>query len=143
MIAVDTNILTYAHRAELSTHVAAVDVMRILAESRAPWAIPWPCVHEFLAVVTSQSVFDPPSPLGVALDQVRNWGESPSLALLSEGGDHLEALSELLTKGSVTGPRVHDARIAAICLSHGVSELWTADRDFGRFPKLRTRNPLV
>jgi len=24
-----------------------------------------------------------------------------------------------------------------------VRELWTADRDFSRFPRLRTRNPLV
>ena len=38
---------------------------------------------------------------------------------------------------------VHDARIAALCLSHGVRELWSADRDFSRFPALRTRNPLV
>ncbi len=38
---------------------------------------------------------------------------------------------------------VHDARIAAICLAHGVSELWTADRDFSRFPELKARNPLV
>jgi predicted nucleic acid-binding protein len=33
--------------------------------------------------------------------------------------------------------------IAALCLHHGVSELWTADRDFTRFPALRTHNPLV
>jgi predicted nucleic acid-binding protein len=43
----------------------------------------------------------------------------------------------------VTGPLVHDARIAALCLSHGIRELWTADRDFSRFPRLKTANPLV
>ena len=37
---------------------------------------------------------------------------------------------------------VHDARVAALCIAHGVTELWTADRDFGRFPDLVTRNPL-
>ena len=42
-----------------------------------------------------------------------------------------------------TGPLVHDARIAALCLSHGIKELLTADRDFGRFRDLKTRNPLV
>lgn len=35
------------------------------------------------------------------------------------------------------------ARIAAPCLQHGVRELRTADRDFGRFALLRTVNPLV
>lgn len=40
------------------------------------------------------------------------------------------------------GPH-HDSAVAAICLSHGVTELWTADRDYSFFPTLRTRNPLV
>lgn len=40
------------------------------------------------------------------------------------------------------GPMIHDARIAAICLSHGVKKLWTCDRDFARFPSLRHENPL-
>ena len=48
----------------------------------------------------------------------------------------------MLARGQVSGPLVHDARIAALCVSHGVHELWTADRDFGRFPALQVRNPL-
>ena len=43
----------------------------------------------------------------------------------------------------ISGAAIHDARIAAICLDHGVDELWTCDRDFSRFPDLRTRNPLI
>jgi predicted nucleic acid-binding protein len=43
----------------------------------------------------------------------------------------------------VAGPQVHDARITALCVQHGVRELWTADRDFGRFAPLRSLNPLV
>jgi predicted nucleic acid-binding protein len=43
----------------------------------------------------------------------------------------------------VVGPQVHDARVAALCRLHGIRELWTADRDFSRFPQLRVRNPLV
>lgn len=67
---------------------------------------------------------------------------SPWVVLLGEGDDHLEQLDWLLTP-VVTGPKVHDARIAAICLSHRVAELWTADRDFGAFPQLMISNPLV
>jgi predicted nucleic acid-binding protein len=62
---------------------------------------------------------------------------------LAEGQDHLPRLHRLLLEGQVNGPAVHDARIAAICLSHGVRLLWTADRDFSRYPSLRTLNPLV
>jgi predicted nucleic acid-binding protein len=63
--------------------------------------------------------------------------------LLSESPTHWPTLKPLLKAGRVAGPLVHDARIAALCLQHGVRELWTADRDFSRFPSLRTRNPLL
>jgi predicted nucleic acid-binding protein len=45
--------------------------------------------------------------------------------------------------GKIAGAQVHDARIVALCLQHGVKELWSADRDFGRFPILAVVNPLV
>jgi toxin-antitoxin system PIN domain toxin len=107
------------------------------------WAIPWPCVHEFFAVVTHPRIYDPPSTPAQAIDQIEAWFESPGLALLAEGESHWGELRAVLEQGRIAGPRVHDARIAALCLSHGVQELWTADRDFTRFPALRTRNPLT
>jgi hypothetical protein len=143
VIAVDTNILIYAHRADAPFHESAVRCVATLAEGRAPWAIPWACLHEFLAVVTRPRVFQPPSSLDDALDQVSVWLGSPSLALLAEGGDYWSELQEVLRASRVVGSQVHDARIAAVCRSHGVHELWTADRDFGRCPGLVVRNPLV
>lgn len=50
---------------------------------------------------------------------------------------------EALLSGRIAGPQVHDGRIAALCLQHGVNELWSADRDFGRFSSLTVLNPLV
>lgn len=143
MIAVDTNLLVYAHRADSSWHEAAAAAVRGLAEGRAAWAIPWPCVHEFLAIVTHPRVYDPPTPLAQALDQIDAWLESPSLAMLAEGHDHWSVLRDVTRVGRVTGPRIHDARVAALCLAHGVRELWSADRDFGRFGGVSVRNPLV
>jgi predicted nucleic acid-binding protein len=71
------------------------------------------------------------------------WLESPSLVLLAESDSHWDSLRAGLLAGHITGPLVHDARVAALCQQHGVTELWTADRDFGRFPGLKARNPLV
>jgi predicted nucleic acid-binding protein len=68
---------------------------------------------------------------------------SPQLHLLAESPGYFEKLRELALAAKLSGPRIHDARIAALCLHHGVRELWTADRDFSMFPKLKTRNPLV
>ena len=143
MIALDSNLLIYAHREELPWHAAAYSLVERLAESPDSWAIPWPCVHEFLAVVTNPRVWRQPTPFETALDHVAAWRKSPSLSLLSESEGHWERLSKLLREGRIAGAMVHDARIAAICLDHGVAELWSADRDFSRFPALRVRNPLV
>jgi toxin-antitoxin system PIN domain toxin len=143
MIAVDTNILIYAHRADAPFHQSASQCIATLAEGRVPWAIPWTCLHEFVGVVTRPKVFQPPSSLDDALAQVDVWLGSPSLALLAEGGNHWVELQAILRTSRVVGSQVHDARIAAVCLAHGVRELWTADRDFGRFPGLVVRNPLV
>ena len=143
MIAVDTNLLIYSHRPDSPWSEAASAVVRGLAESTTPWAIPWPCIHEFLGIVTHPRVFVPASPLAVAIRQVEAWMESPSLQIIGESQEHWTELCSIARAGKIQGPRIHDARIAAICLGHGVREFWTADRDFSRFPALKTVNPLV
>jgi toxin-antitoxin system PIN domain toxin len=143
MIAVDSNLLVYAHREDSHWHDAAYARLTELAEGQAAWAIPWPCIHEFLAIVTHARIYAPPTPLENAMDQVDAWMESPSLILLSESETYWQQLRAILQVGRVSGPQVHDARVAALCRQHGVSELWTGDRDFGRFAGLNVRNPLV
>jgi uncharacterized protein len=143
VIAVDTNILVYAHRPDSDFHAVAVELIRGLAEGGALWAIPWPCVHEFLGMVTHPRIYKVPTPTEKAIDQIAFWQESPSLRLLSEQTGYWATLSGVLKSGKIAGPRIHDARIAAICKAHGVRELWTADRDFSRISGIRTRNPLL
>ncbi len=143
MIALDTNILVYAHRSDAAWHAPAAACVRQLAEGRDPWAIPWPCVHELWAIVTHPRIYSPPTPIDRAISQIEAWLASPTLRLLHEGPTHWRTLSEMLRAGRIQGPKVHDARIAALCQQHGVSELWTADRDFGGIPGVRTRNPLI
>ena len=143
MIAVDTNILVYAHRGEMEWHANAASAVASLAGGASPWAIPWPCIHEFLATVTHSRSFATPTPRERACDQVDAWMESPSLVMLGEEIGHWQALRDMVLTGKVSGPKVHDARIAAICKNHGVAELWTADRDFSRFAGLTLRNPLT
>lgn len=143
MIAVDTNLLVYAHREDSAHHDKAMECVTRLAEGRTRWAIPWPCVHEFLGVVTHPRIYTPPTPLGKALEQVDAWLASPSLVLLSELETSWQLLRTILERARVSGAQVHDARVAALCVSHGVTELWTADRDFGRFRDLNVLNPLV
>ena len=143
MIAIDTNILVYAHRKDSPFHETAARRLRELAEGRVNWAIPWPCLHEFLSVVTHPRVYQQATPLLKALDQVEVWLASPNVVTLAETSEYFETLSGLLIDGHIAGPRVHDARVAALCLEHGVRELWSADRDFNRFAGFRVVNPLL
>jgi toxin-antitoxin system PIN domain toxin len=143
MIAVDTNLLVYAHRRDSEWHDEARRVVSELAEAKAPWGIPWPCMHEFLAVVTHHRIYRPATRLGQALAQVDAWMESPSLTMLAEGPGYADRLADVLRRSKVTGAKVHDARVAALCVFHGVRELWSADRDFTRFEGLAVRNPMV
>lgn len=143
MIAIDTNILVYAHREDNPFYAKANELIIDLAENMRPWAIPWPCIHEFYSIVTHPRIYKPPSSHRVATDQISAWMESPSLIMISETRNHWETLENLIHSSQISGPMVHDARIAAICLQHGVTELLSADRDFGRFPRLKVSNPLV
>ena len=143
MLAVDTNILVYAHRVDSPWHQRADQRLTELAESGQPWAIPWPCVHEFLAIVTHPKIYSRPTPLDRALDQVAAWMESPSLTLLAEAEGYWPELRAAVRAARVVGPRIHDARVAVMCKHHGLSILWSSDRDFAKFPFLTVRNPLI
>jgi len=143
VIAVDTNLLVHAHQREADLHQTAKNVLRGLAESPAPWAICFHSLVEFYAVVTHARLWKIPSTPKQARDQMAAWRESPSLRLLTDTDDALDRMGALAVAGSVRGGQIHDARIAACCLTYGVRELWTVDRDFNRYPALRTRNPLV
>lgn len=143
MIAVDTNLLIYAHREDSEWHDEARNLISGLASSGNRWTIPWPCVHEFIAIATHPRIYNPPTPLKLAFATLIAWNKSPGLSFFGEGPGYFEKLERISTAGKIAGPRIHDARIAAICLNQGVSELWSADRDFSRFPNLKVRNPLA
>lgn len=143
MVAVDSNLLVYAHRQDSPWHAEALRLILELTNGTQRWAVPWPCVHEFLSVVTHPRVYRPPTPVQVACNAMRAWMASPNLALIGEGAGYFDKFEELAVAGKVAGGAVHDARIAAICRHHGVTELWSADRDFSRFTGFKVRNPLV
>lgn len=142
MIAIDTNLLVYAHREDSPRHREALEALTALAKSGNPWAITWSTFHEFIAVVTHPKIYDPPTPLATALKTMEAWQSSSGLRMINEGPGYFDTFSTLTTNGKINGAKTHDARIAATCLHHRVKTLWTADRDFSVFPQLKCENPL-
>jgi hypothetical protein len=141
MRALDTNVLVYAEVRNSLHHARARRIVVELAEGALPWAIPWPCIYEFLRIVTHPRVYHPPVPLRTAMQDLHRILESPTLVLLHETANHAAVMRRVLGESKVTSNLVHDAHIAALCLEHGVSEIITADRDFTRFASMEIVNP--
>jgi len=137
VIAVDTNILVYAHRQELPRHKHALQWLRRLAEGKSPWGLPVFCMGEFLRVVTHPRVFHPPSTIDQALAALDGVLGSPTLRVLSPGVRYPQLLREAVRAADARGNLVFDAQIEAVCVEHGADSLLTLDRDFSRFPAIR------
>ncbi len=143
MTAVDTNILIYAHDSASGFHACAREELRTLVEGAAPWALPWPCVYEFLRVATHPAVPRWRLRPVVAWRVVQALLASPSLMLLSETPSHAATLAAVIEQSAASGNLIHDAHIWTLCLEHGVTELLSGDRDFARFRGLELRNPFA
>lgn len=143
MIAIDTNILVYAHVRQSPWYPRASQLLSDLAASGSPWAIPVHCLNEFFSVVTHPKIYRPASSARVAIAQIDAWSAAPTFSLLGEDAASWAQERDLALEATLVGAAIHDARIAAVCIENDVAELWTSDRDFSRFPALRTRNPLL
>jgi toxin-antitoxin system PIN domain toxin len=143
VIAVDTNVLVYAHREDAKFHGEASAALVKLAAGTERWAVPWPCAHEFIAIVTHPKIYKTPTPLELALQSLSELSACPTLEFIGEADGYLDSLAGIALAARVQGGAIHDARIAAICRFHGVRELWSADRDFSRFAALKVSNPLL
>lgn len=142
MIALDTNLLIYAHRAGTPEHKAARAAIERAVNDEAGWGIPFPCLAEFWAVVTH-----PESPGGSSTpEQALSF-----LSRLLEDGDgrilflgsasRLKSL-EMAAKLKALGPRVFDLQIALTASENGATQIWTHDHRFVSMPGLKVIDPL-
>jgi uncharacterized protein len=133
MIALDTNILVYAHRRDARQHAEARLILEYLENGAEEWSIPSLCFREFFAVVTNRKTHPNPTSPRAARQQIAYWQMLENLVVLSEYGDYWACLDDMIRSAKITRRHVHDAHIAAICITHGARELWTADRASGVF----------
>ena len=141
MIAIDTNLLVYAHRAGLPKHDRAKQAIEKACAGGQGWAIPAPCVAEFWAVVTHPSCAGGPS----RAEQARAFlGEltKAGATVLDPRDGFVERLLRLAGALKVQGPRIFDLQIALVSLEGGATEIWTHDRQFVSLRGLRVKDPL-
>jgi predicted nucleic acid-binding protein len=142
VIALDTNILVYAHREGTPEHVRARETIIEALNHPDGWGIPYPVIAEFWRTVTS-----PGHPGGASSSaSITNFFRH----LLTEGHGHIwtpspgfgQRLMRWASSLKVRGGRIFDLQIAVIALEHGAREIWTHDRNFLSVPTVKIRDPL-
>ena len=142
MIVLDANILLYAYDADSPFHIKSKAWLEQTLSSGSLVGMPWQTITAFLRITTNTNLpgrrFSPVE----ACDIVESWLQVPSLVLLQPTNDFWRLWRETIVLGQAKGNLITDAQLAALAINYGAT-LATNDRDFARFPGLRTLNPLV
>ncbi len=141
MIAIDTNLLVYAHRAGLAEHRAARRAIEEAANRSDGWGIPLPCLAEFWSIVTHPAAAPRPSRPEEVRDYLAALAEAGMVVLLprTSFGDRLLRLAQDL---GVVGTGIFDLQIGLTALDAGATEIWTHDRRFKGIPGLPAVDPI-
>ena len=141
MIVIDANLLIYSYDAASVHHLKSSAWLERTLASGESVGLTWQTVSAFLRVVTNRRLPGKRVGLPEALDTVQEWLQRPSVRILVPGDGHWPVLRRMILDGGASGPLVTDAQLAALTIEYG-GVLYTADRDFARFPGLRWKNPL-
>jgi hypothetical protein len=142
VILVDANLLLYAYHSRAEQHERSRAWLEAVLSGPDPVGFAWLTLWAFLRIATNARVFERPLSTAEAEAAVSSWLAQPAAHILAPGERHWEILRGLVREGQTAGPLVMDAVLAAIALEHGAT-IYTTDRDFSRFPRLKWMNPLA
>jgi toxin-antitoxin system PIN domain toxin len=141
VIALDTNVLIYAHRSATPEHKAARAAIERAAASGA-WGFAAPVVAEFWAVATHPASRGRASTPDEALRFLTAF-ENAGAHVWTPGAGFGIRLAQVAADLNVSGNRVFDLQIALCAFEGGARELWSADARFATIPGLRLVNPVA
>jgi len=142
VIVFDANLLIYAYDSGATQHALARPWVEETLSGAERVGIPWQSILAFLRFMTNRRLPGQRLSVQQASEIVDGWLGQSNIQLLMPGDQHWPLLRNLLIEGQASGPLVSDAVIAALAIEYG-GVLYTADRDFARFPGLRWVNPLA
>ncbi|MFT4569454.1 MAG: toxin-antitoxin system PIN domain toxin [Hyphomicrobiaceae bacterium] len=142
MIAIDTNILIYAHRSGTDEHRAARRVIERAAGSGEEWGISLASVGEFWSIVTHPKAMGRPSTPTEASDFLTALAETAAMQTWVPGPGFGPRLLACACDLELSGVRIFDLQIALTAFDNGATQMWTHDVNFIRLPGLRVIDPL-
>jgi toxin-antitoxin system PIN domain toxin len=140
-VTVDANLLLYASDATSPRQPTARALLDELAAGPALVHVFWPVAMAYLRISTHPGVFASPLPPDVARTNLDGLLARPHVRTPGETAGFWPLFHEVTRGDVVRGNLVTDAHIAALMRLHGVGTIWTADRDFRRFPGITARDP--
>lgn len=139
--AIDANVLLYASDASSTRHERALAFLRSCAEGPELVYVPWATVMAYLRIATHPAIFEQPLSPREAMTNIESLLRQPHVRTLSESDGFWEVYREVTEGVVVRGNLVPDAHLVALLIQHGVTTIWTGDRDFRKFSDIQARDP--
>jgi hypothetical protein len=143
MIAIDTNLLVYAHRRGTPEHKAAIKSLETAFSDPGGWGIAFPCIAEFWCVVTHPKCTGRPSKPKEAADFIASIIKDGDGQIWLPGHGFTERAINQAETLHIIGPRFFDLQIGLIAIENGAHTLWTHDANFLKIPGLKIIDPLM
>jgi len=141
MILIDANLLIYAVNENAPLHRKAKAWLEATLSGNETVGLSWNVLLAFLRLTTKAGIFRTPLTIESAFDLLNSWLAQRVVVAVEPTSQHVRILQDLLLPLGAGGNLTSDAHLAALAIEHG-AELCSSDADFGRFPRLRWRNPL-
>ncbi len=141
MITPDANIVLYAYNEDAPQHAKAKQWLEEQFSLPVLFGLSWQVITAFLRISTNPRAFPQPFDLVEAIEIVDEWVALPNIEILIPTDKHWAIFQSLIVEGTTKAALMMDAHLAAIAIEHGAM-LATTDRDFQKFSKLKTINPL-
>lgn len=137
---VDTNILLYAANADDKAHPIARELLERLAGGPDLFYLFWPTIMGFLRIASHPSIFPTPQTPEQATAAVTGLVVRPNVRTAGER-DGFWGLYRSTADRQTRGNHVPDAHLAALMRQHGVTVIYSRDRDFRRYDGIDARDP--
>lgn len=139
----DTNILIYATHTASPFHERARALVDHLVAGPALTYILWPAVLGYLRIVTHPTILSSPLSADEAMTNVTSLLAPPHIRVTGEGDDFWAAFQRVTTDTKARGNLVPDAHLVALMHEHGVSTVWSHDRDLRKFSGITVKDPFA
>lgn len=139
----DTNLLLYASDESSPFHERALGALETLAAGPDLVYAFWPVILGYLRIATHPAVFQRPLTPAEAMANVENLISRPHVRTCGEVDGFWDWYRRVAEATPTRGNLVPDAHLVALMRQHGVSTIWSHDRDLLKFPEIKVRDPFT